>query len=218
MIEGLWYKNAVFYCLHVGTFMDANGDGVGDFEGLIRRLDYLAGLGVTALWLMPFQPTPNRDDGYDISDYYGVDPRFGSSGDFAELTQQARARGIRVIIDLVINHTSDRHPWFQQARRDPTSRFRDYYCWSPKRPPGANRGMVFPGVQKSTWTFDRGARAWYFHRFYDFQPDLNIQNPAVKEEIRKVMGYWLQLGVAGFRVDAVPFVLEEAPRGRGPAP
>jgi len=218
MIEGLWYKNAVFYCLHVGTFMDANGDGVGDFEGLIRRLDYLAGLGVTALWLMPFQPTPNRDDGYDISDYYGVDPRFGSSGDFAELTQQARARGIRVIIDLVINHTSDRHPWFQQARRDPTSRFRDYYCWSPKRPPGANRGMVFPGVQKSTWTFDREARAWYFHRFYDFQPDLNIQNPAVKEEIRKVMGYWLQLGVAGFRVDAVPFVLEEAPRGRGPAP
>lgn len=218
MIDDLWYKNAIFYCLHVGTFMDSDGDGIGDFQGLSRRLDYLSGLGVTALWLMPFQPTPNRDDGYDISDYYGVDPRFGTLGDFVELTQQARARGMRVIIDLVINHSSDQHPWFKEARRDPSSKFRDFYYWSKKKPPGANKGMVFPGVQKSTWSYDSEARAYYFHRFYKFQPDLNLQNPAVKEEIRKVMGYWLQLGVSGFRVDAVPFVIEEPPRGKGAAP
>lgn len=217
MIDDLWYKNAIFYCLHVGTFMDANGDGVGDFLGLTRRLDYLAGLGVTALWLMPFQPTPNRDDGYDVSDYYGVDPRFGSAGDFVELTHEARARGMRVIMDLVINHTSDQHPWFAAARRDARSPFRDYYCWEKKKPPGASQGMVFPGVQKSTWTYDREARAYYFHRFYAFQPDLNFDNPAVKEEIRKIMGYWLELGVSGFRVDAVPFVIEETPRTGRPA-
>lgn len=216
MIDDLWYKNAIFYCLNVGTFMDANGDGVGDFEGLMRRLDYLAGLGVTALWLMPFQPSPHRDNGYDIQDYYGVDPRYGTLGDFVEFTQQARARGIRVIIDLVINHTSDQHPWFQAGRRDPRSKYRDYYCWSQKRPAGANRGMVFPGVQKSTWTYDREARAYFYHRFYDFQPDLNIENAAVQEEIRKIMGCWLQLGVAGFRMDAVPFVIESTP-GKEPA-
>jgi maltose alpha-D-glucosyltransferase/alpha-amylase len=215
MIDDLWYKNAIFYCLHVGTFMDANGDGVGDFEGLMRRLDYLAGIGITALWLAPFHPTPDRDDGYDIQDYYGVDPRYGTLGDFVELTQQARVRGIRVIIDLVVNHTSDQHPWFQHARRDPKSRFRDFYCWSKKKPAGANRGMVFPGVQKSTWSWDREARAYYYHRFFKFQPDLNIENPAVQEEIRKIMGFWLQLGVSGFRVDAVPFVIESTP-GQGP--
>jgi maltose alpha-D-glucosyltransferase/alpha-amylase len=211
MIDDLWYKNAIFYCLNVGTFMDANGDGVGDFEGLMRRLDYLAGLGVTALWLMPFQPSPNRDDGYDMQDYYGVDPRYGTLGDFVEFTQQARARGIRIIIDLVINHTSDQHPWFRAARRDPQSKYHDYYCWSKKKPARADQGMVFPGVQKSTWTYDREARAYYYHRFYKFQPELNIENPAVQEEIRKIMGFWLQLGVSGFRVDAVPFIIETGP-------
>ena len=214
MIDDLWYKNAIFYCLNVGTFMDANGDGVGDFEGLMRRLDYLAGLGVTALWLMPFQLSPHRDDGYDTQDYYRVDPRYGTLGDFVEFTQHAHARGIRVIIDLVINHTSDRHPWFQAARRDPSSKYRDYYCWSKKKPAGAHRGMVFPGVQTSTWTYDREARAYYHHRFYEFQPDLNTENPAVQEEIRKIMGLWLQLGVSGFRVDAVPFIIETMP-GQG---
>ena len=218
MIDDLWYKNAVFYCLNVGTFMDANGDGVGDFEGLTRRLDYLSGLGVGAIWLMPFQRSPQRDDGYDISDYYGVDPRYGSSGDFVEFTQQARARGMRVIIDLVINHTSDQHPWFRAARSDPRSRFRDFYYWEKKKPAGANKGMVFPGPQKSIWSYDAEARAYYFHRFYRFQPDLNLQNPAVKEEVRKVMGYWLELGVSGFRLDAVPFLIEEPPRGRRKAP
>jgi maltose alpha-D-glucosyltransferase / alpha-amylase len=212
VIDDLWYKNAVFYCLDVGTFMDANGDGVGDFEGLLRRLDYLAGLGITALWLQPFQPSPNRDDGYDTADYYAVDPRHGSLGDFTEFTQQARQRGIRVIIDLVINHTSDKHPWFQAARRDERSRYRDYYYWSKKKPPGAGKGMVFPGVQKSTWSYDKLARAYYHHRFYAFQPDLNTENPAVQEEIRKIMGFWLQLGVSGFRVDAVPFIIETVPR------
>jgi maltose alpha-D-glucosyltransferase/alpha-amylase len=215
MIDDLWYKNAIFYHLHVGTFMDANGDGVGDFEGLMRRLDYLAGIGITAVWLAPFHPTPDRDDGYDVQDYYGVNPRYGTLGDFVEFTQQARIRGIRVIIDLVINHTSDQHPWFQQGRRDPRSKYRDYYCWSKKKPAGANRGMVFPGAQASTWSWDREARAYYYHRFYDFQPDLNFANPAVKEEIRKVMGFWLELGVSGFRLDAVPFIIESTP-GRGP--
>jgi maltose alpha-D-glucosyltransferase/alpha-amylase len=207
MINDLWYKNAVIYCLSVGTFMDANGDGIGDFQGLMRRLDYLHGLGITAIWLMPFQPSPCRDDGYDISDYYGVNSRHGTLGDFVEFTHGAEQRGIRVIMDLVVNHTSDRHPWFQEARSDPNSKYRDWYIWSDKKPPHANKGMVFPGVQKSTWSYDKKAHAWYFHRFYNFQPDLNTSNPHVQAEILKIMGFWIQLGVVGFRMDAVPFVI-----------
>jgi maltose alpha-D-glucosyltransferase / alpha-amylase len=207
MINDLWYKNAVIYCLSVGTFMDANGDGIGDFQGLMRRLDYLHGLGITAIWLMPFQPSPYRDDGYDISDYYGVHSRYGTLGDFVEFTHGAKQRGIRVIIDLVVNHTSDQHPWFQEARSDPNSKYRDWYIWSNKKPTHAKKGMVFPGVQKSTWSYDKEARAWYFHRFYDFQPDLNTSNPHVQAEILKIMGFWIQLGVSGFRMDAVPFVI-----------
>jgi maltose alpha-D-glucosyltransferase/alpha-amylase len=207
MIDDLWYKNAVVYCLSVGTYMDANGDGVGDFKGLLRRLDYLQGLGITTLWLMPFQPSPGKDDGYDIADYYGVDPRYGTLGDFVEFTHGCRQRGIRVIIDLVVNHTSDAHPWFRQARASKDSPYRDWYVWSDKKPANANKGMVFPGVQKSTWTHDKEAKAWYFHRFYDFQPDLNTSNPQVQAEILKVMGFWIQLGVSGFRMDAVPFVI-----------
>jgi maltose alpha-D-glucosyltransferase / alpha-amylase len=209
MINDLWYKNAVIYCLSVATFMDANGDGVGDFQGLVRRLDYLQGLGVTALWLMPFQPSPHRDGGYDITDYYGVDPRYGSLGDFVEFTHAAKQRGIRVLIDLVVNHTSDQHPWFKEARSDPESPYRDWYVWSKKKPPHATQGVVFPGVQKSTWSFDSKARAYYFHRFYEFQPDLDTENPAVQAEILKIMGFWIELGVDGFRVDAVPFVIAE---------
>ena len=207
MINDLWYKNAVIYCLSVGTFMDANGDGIGDFQGLMRRLDYLHGLGITAIWLMPFQPSPYRDDGYDISDYYGVNTRHGTLGDFVEFTHGAKQRGIRVIMDLVVNHTSDQHPWFQEARRDPDSKYRDWYVWSDKKPSHAKKGMVFPGVQKSTWSYDKEARAWYFHRFYDFQPDLNTSNPHVQAEILKIMGFWIQQGVVGFRMDAVPFVI-----------
>jgi maltose alpha-D-glucosyltransferase/alpha-amylase len=207
MIKDLWYKNAVIYCLSVATYLDATGDGIGDFQGLMRRLDYLHGLGVTAIWLMPFQASPGRDDGYDVSDYYAVNPAFGTLGDFVDFTHAAAQRGIRVIIDLVVNHTSNEHEWFQQARRDPHSKYRDWYVWSKKRPPRANKGMVFPGVQKATWSYDSVAKAWYFHRFFKFQPDLNTQNPAVAAEILKIMGFWIQLGVSGFRMDAVPFVI-----------
>ncbi len=213
MIEDLWYKNTVIYSLDVESFMDADGDGCGDFEGLTRRLDYLQALGVGAVWLAPFQPSPDRDDGYDVSDYYGVDPRYGSGGDFVEFMHQAEKRGIRVLMDLVVNHTSDAHPWFREARRDPESPRRDWYVWSKKRPANWNQGMVFPGVQESTWTRDPEAKAYYYHRFFDFQPDLNMDNPAVRTEVRRVMGYWLQLGVAGFRVDAVPFVIESTVPG-----
>ena len=207
MINDLWYKNAIVYCLSVGTYMDANGDGIGDFRGLERRLDYLHGLGVTAIWLMPFQTSPHRDDGYDIADYYSVDQRYGTLGDFVDFTHGAKQRGIRVLVDLVVNHTSDQHPWFKEARRDPHSKYRDWYVWSKKKPRGAKKGMVFPGVQKSTWTWDEQARAYYFHRFYEFQPDLNTSHPEVQAEILKIMGFWIQLGVCGFRMDAVPFVI-----------
>ena len=207
MINDLWYKNAVIYCLSVATYMDANGDGIGDFPGLMRRLDYLHGLGVTAIWLMPFQTSPCRDDGYDVSDYYNVDSRYGTLGDFVEFAHAAKQRGIRVIIDLVVNHTSNQHPWFKEARQDPKSKYRDWYVWAKKKPRNANQGMVFPGVQKSTWSYDSVARQWYFHRFYDFQPDLNTSNPHVQAEILKIMGFWIQQGVSGFRMDAVPFVI-----------
>jgi maltose alpha-D-glucosyltransferase/alpha-amylase len=207
MINDLWYKNGVIYCLSVASYMDADGDGVGDFQGLMRRLDYLHGLGITAIWLMPFQASPGRDDGYDVSDYYNVDSRYGTFGDFVEFAHAAKQRGIRVIIDLVVNHTSDQHPWFKDARRDPASKYRDWYVWSKKKPRNADKGVVFPGVQKSTWSYDPVARAWYFHRFYDFQPDLNTSNPDVLAEILKIMGFWIQQGVSGFRMDAVPFVI-----------
>ena len=162
---------------------------------------------MTAIWLMPFQPSPGRDDGYDVADYYGVNPRYGTLGDFVEFTQGCRQRGLRVLIDLVVNHTSDQHPWFQEARRDPKSKYRDWYVWSKKKPKNAASGVVFPGVQKTTWSYDDVAKAYYFHRFYDFQPDLNTANPEVQAEILKIMGFWLQLGVSGFRMDAVPFVI-----------
>jgi maltose alpha-D-glucosyltransferase/alpha-amylase len=209
MINDLWYKNAVIYSLSVETFMDSSGDGVGDFKGLMRRLDYLAGLGITAIWLMPFQTSPRKDDGYDVSDYYNVDPCYGTLGDFVEFTHGAKQRGIRVLIDLVVNHTSDQHPWFQEARSDTKSPYRGWYVWSKKKPGNAEQGMVFPGVQKTTWTYDDKAKAYYFHRFYDFQPDLNTANPHVRAEILKIMGFWIQLGVSGFRMDAVPFIIAE---------
>ncbi|CAO3422338.1 alpha-amylase family protein [Azospirillum doebereinerae] len=207
MIKDLWYKNAVIYNLSLATFMDSDGDGIGDFKGLQRRLDYLHGLGITCLWLGPFQTSPMKDDGYDVADYYSVDPRYGTLGDFVEFTHACKQRGIRVIIDLVVNHTSDQHPWFQAARKDPDSPYRDWYVWADRKPANADEGMVFPGVQKTTWTHDREAKAWYFHRFYKFQPDLNTSNPAVQAELLKIMGFWIQLGVSGFRMDAVPFII-----------
>jgi maltose alpha-D-glucosyltransferase/alpha-amylase len=213
MLQDLWYKNSVIYSLDLETFMDANADGIGDFEGLMRRLDYLHALGVDVIWLAPFHPSPNRDNGYDIADYYSVDGRHGSSGDFVEFMHEAHKRGMRVIIDLVVNHTSDQHRWFREARKDPESKYRSWYVWSKKRPADWNKGMVFPGVQKATWTRDPEAGEYYFHRFYEFQPDLNIDNPEVRAEIRRIMGFWLELGVAGFRVDAVPFIIESKTPG-----
>ena len=215
-IDDLWYKNAIIYCLDVEKYVDSNGDGIGDFGGLTRRLDYLAGLGVTCVWLQPFYPSPNRDNGYDVADYYGVHPKHGTLGEFVEFMNHAQQIGLRVIVDLVINHTSNRHPWFQSARKDPASAYRNWYVWSKTRPAEWNKGMVFPGVQKATWTRDPVADQYYFHRFYEFQPDLNTLNPAVQREMMRIMGFWLQLGVSGFRVDAVPFMIEQ--KGAGITP
>jgi trehalose synthase len=204
----LWWKTAVVYCLDVQTFMDWNGDGMGDLEGLTQRLDYLADLGVTCLWLMPFFPTTDRDDGYDITDYYGVDPRLGTHGDFVEVIRTARDRGMRVIIDLVLNHTSDKHPWFRSARRSERSPYRNYYVWRSDPPPDTSAEVVFPDKEDSLWQYDDAAGAWYFHRFYRTQPDLNITEPRVRDEMLKTMGFWLELGISGFRVDAVPFLID----------
>ena len=203
----LWWKTAVVYCLDVETYMDWNDDGFGDFEGLAHRLDHLAELGVTCIWLMPFQPTPDRDDGYDITDFTGVDPRLGSLGDVAEFTRTARDRGMRVIIDFVMNHTSDRHPWFKSARRSRTAPYRDFYVWRDE-PPKKQAQTVFPGEEDSVWELDERTGQYYLHSFYRHQPDLNIANPAVRDEIAKTIGYWLELGISGFRVDAVPFLIE----------
>jgi maltose alpha-D-glucosyltransferase/alpha-amylase len=203
-----WYQKAIIYCLDAETFQDSDGDGAGDFAGLTRRLDYLDRLGVDCLWLNPVHPSPGRDGGYDVTDYYNVHPRLGTLGDFAVFLQAADSRGIRVIIDLVVNHTSDEHPWFRSARSSPDSPYRDWYVWSGREPADRRQGIVFPGEQKETWTYDRTAGAWYYHRFYRFQPDLNITNPRVRDEIKKIASFWLQLGVAGFRMDAVPFLIE----------
>jgi maltose alpha-D-glucosyltransferase/alpha-amylase len=211
-----WYRQAVIYCVDVDSFADASGDGWGDFRGLRLRLPHLARLGVTCLWLNPIHPTPHRDDGYDVSDYYAVDPRLGTLGDFVELVHEAADHGIRIVIDLVVNHTSDQHPWFVAAKSDPQSPYRDFYVWSQDEPADRFQGMVFPGEQRETWSWCEEAGAWYYHRFYEFQPDLNWRNPEVRAEIQRVMGFWLQLGVAGFRVDAAPFVIELVEPGAEP--
>ena len=213
-----WYQEAIIYCVEVASYQDSDGDGRGDLRGLISRLDYLARLGVNCLWLNPIHPSPLRDNGYDVADFYGIDPRLGSLGDFAELSRRAHERGIKIVLDLVVNHTSDEHPWFTSARSSPDSPYRDWYVWSADEPPNKHQGTVFPGEQTETWTFDEQASAWYFHRFYDFQPDLNWSNPDVRAEIAKVMGFWLQLGVSGFRIDAAPFVIEDVSPGVDPGP
>ena len=212
----LWWKNAIVYCLDVETFMDGDGDGCGDFTGLIQQLDYLAGLGVTCIWLMPFYPTPNRDDGYDVTDYLAVDPRLGTLGDFVEFVRLAGDRGLRVIVDLVVNHTSDQHPWFQAARTSRDSPFRDYYVWRDEKPREAPDEVAFPGEETSIWQHDRRAGAYYLHRFYRYQPDLNLANASVRDEIAKIMGFWLQLGVSGFRVDALPALVQIENRSEAP--
>ncbi|WP_448073751.1 alpha-amylase family protein [Georgenia yuyongxinii] len=205
----LWWKNAVIYCLDIETFFDSDGDGIGDIDGVAERIDYLAELGVTCLWLMPFYPTPDRDDGYDVTDYYGVDRRLGNHGDVVELIRTAKDRGMRVIADLLINHTSDQHPWFKQARRSKDNPYRDYYVWRSDTPPDTSGQVVFPDKEDSIWAKDDTTGEWYLHHFYSHQPDLNIANPKVRDEIMKAIGFWLELGVSGFRVDAVPFFLSD---------
>jgi trehalose synthase len=207
----LWWKNGIIYCLDVETFLDTDGDGTGDFAGLTDRVDYLDSIGVTCIWLMPFYPSPNRDDGYDITDYYSVDPSLGSLGDLVAFIRTAKDRGMRVIVDLVVNHTSDQHPWFRSARRSKDSPYRDWYVWAEEEPAQPHAENVFPDAEDSVWTKDAKTGEWYLHHFYSHQPDLNIGNPAVREEIAKIAGFWLQLGIDGFRVDAVPFLLETEP-------
>lgn len=207
-LEKIWYKNAVIYTLDVEVFKDSDGDGIGDFRGLTEKLGFIDSLGVDAIWLAPFQPTPNKDDGYDVADYYAVDPRLGTMADFNSFIAAAKQKNLRVIMDLVLNHTSDKHPWFQQARNSPSSPFRSWYVWSKDKPKNFDKGMVFPGVQESIWSFDSTAGEYYYHRFYKFQPDLNSQNPEVQKEIRKVIQFWLEAGIAGFRLDGVPFFIE----------
>ncbi|KNC18382.1 trehalose synthase [Arthrobacter sp. RIT-PI-e] len=203
----LWWKTAVFYNLNVETFLDWDDDGVGDLEGLGQRLDYLEELGVTCIWLAPFYPSPRKDNGYDIADYFGVNERNGHLGDFVEMVRTAHDRGMRVIIDLVVNHTSVDHPWFRQARSSRDNRYRDFYVWRDEKPEDG-RASMFPDVEDGVWFHDEEAGQYYEHSFYRHQPDLNTANPAVREEIAKVIGFWLQLGIDGFRVDAVPFLIE----------
>jgi maltose alpha-D-glucosyltransferase/alpha-amylase len=204
----VWWKNAIVYCLSVQTFLDADGDGRGDLPGLTERLDYLDGIGITCVWLMPFYPSPGRDDGYDITDFYGVDGRLGTPGDFAEFIRTASDRGIRVIVDLVMNHTSDEHPWFRSARADRESPYRGFYVWLDERPAEKPGDIVFPDTETSNWGWDEQAGQYYLHRFHSFQPDLNVADPEVRDEMAQVVGYWLDQGLCGFRVDAVPFMLE----------
>jgi glycosidase len=187
----LWWKNAVVYCLDVESFLDDDGDGCGDLTGLCERTDYLAGLGVSCLWLMPFYPSAQRDDGYDITDYFGVDPRLGTHGDLVELVRTARDRGLRVIADLVPNHTSVEHPWFQAAREGRENPYHEFYVWVDEKPEEKPGDVVFPDQESSNWAYDRKARRWYLHRFYSHQPDLNVANPEVRDEIAQVAGFWL---------------------------
>ena len=206
--DPLWYKDALIYELHVRAFNDSNGDGIGDFPGLLEKLGYLEDLGVTAIWLLPFYPSPLKDDGYDIADYTGVNPAYGTLQDFKNLLEQAQRRNLRVITELVINHTSDQHPWFQEARSSRDNPRRDWYVWSDTddRYPGVR--VIFKDTELSNWAWDPVSKSYYWHRFFSHQPDLNYDNPAVREEMWKVLEFWRDLGVDGFRVDAVPYLVE----------
>ncbi|MBU1820645.1 MAG: alpha-amylase family protein [Bacteroidetes bacterium] len=207
-MEDIWYKDAIFYAMDVESFQDSNGDGSGDFKGLIQRLDYLSDLGVTCLWLLPFYATPNRDNGYDVKDYYTIDPRLGSLEDFSEFVAAAQERNIRVIVDLVIHHTSNEHPWFQAGSADTTSKFHKYYIWQEEKPAEEEKENIFPGEEDSVWSYEKRAGAFYHHMFYSFMPDLNVANPEVQKEILSIIEFWLAFGIDGFRVDAATHLLE----------
>ncbi|HEY5867447.1 MAG TPA: alpha-amylase family glycosyl hydrolase, partial [Candidatus Tectomicrobia bacterium] len=205
--DPLWYKDAVIYELHVRAFCDSNGDGIGDFQGLIQKLPYLRDLGVTALWLLPFYPSPLRDDGYDIADYRNVHPDYGTLHDFKVFVQKAHAYGLKVITELVVNHTSDQHPWFQAARRArPGSHKRSYYVWSDTDTKYDRTRVIFLDTEKSNWAWDPVAGSYYWHRFFSHQPDLNYANPQVLKAIFRTMRFWLDIGVDGLRLDAVPYL------------
>ena len=207
-VDDLWYKDAIVYELHVKAFQDGDGDGVGDFRGLTGRLDYLQDLGVDCVWLLPFYPSPLRDDGYDISDYCNVLPLYGTMADFEAFLGEAHRRGIRVITDLVVNHTSDQHAWFQEARRDPASPKRAYYVWSPDDRKHRDARIIFVDTEKSNWAWDPEAGAYYWHRFFSHQPDLNYDNPEVEQAMLDAMRFWLDKRLDGFRCDAVPYLFE----------
>jgi maltose alpha-D-glucosyltransferase / alpha-amylase len=204
----LWYRKAIFYELYVRAFNDSNGDGHGDLKGAAQKLDYLQHLGIDCIWLMPLYPSPLKDDGYDISDYYNIHTQYGTLEDFKELLDEAHKRGIRVILDLVLNHTSDQHPWFQTARADRNSPYRDYYVWSDTDDKFKDARIIFLDTEKSNWTWDEQAGQYFWHRFYSSQPDLNYDNPRVREEVQNIISFWLELGVDGFRADAVPYLFE----------
>jgi maltose alpha-D-glucosyltransferase/alpha-amylase len=200
--ETTWFNNAVIYGVNLSTFQDGDGDGIGDLTGLISRLDYLADLGVDCLWLLPFYPSPRRDNGYDVSNYYDIDPRYGTLDDFRDLVTEANDRGIRIIIDLVVHHTSDKHPWFQAACADRGSQYRDYYIWSDTLPKVQTEESFFPEVESGVWRFEPISKSYYHHGFYHFQPDLNFANERVQDEVLRIVDFWLSFGVAGFRLDA----------------
>jgi maltose alpha-D-glucosyltransferase/alpha-amylase len=206
--DDLWYKDAIFYELHVKAFYDSNGDGMGDFRGLTEKLDYLQDLGVDCIWLLPYYPSPLRDDGYDISDYYGIHPDYGTLKDFRAFLKAAHHRHMRVIADLVINHTSDQHQWFQAARSDPHSPYRDYYVWSDTPNKYQDARIIFTDTERSNWTWDEQAGKFFWHRFFSHQPDLNFDNPRVQRSMLRAMSHWLDMGLDGFRADAVPYLFE----------
>ena len=206
--DPLWYKDAVFYQLHVKSFADSNGDGIGDFPGLTARLDHVSSLGVDCLWLQPMYPSPFKDDGYDISDYTNIHPSYGTLQDFERFLDQAHSRGLRVIIELVLNHTSDQHAWFAEARSSRDNPRRDWYVWSDTDDKYRGVRIIFIDTELSNWAWDPVSKSYYWHRFFSHQPDLNYDNPDVREEVWKVMKFWLDLGVDGFRVDAVPYLVE----------
>jgi maltose alpha-D-glucosyltransferase/alpha-amylase len=206
--DALWYKDAIIYQVHVRTFHDSNGDGIGDFPGLVQKLDYLQELKINAIWLMPFFPSPLRDDGYDIADYHSVHPSYGTLEDFRELLDAAHERGIRVIIEMVLNHTSDQHPWFQEARSSRNNPRRDWYVWSDTDERYKGTRIIFIDTEASNWAWDPISKSFYWHRFFSHQPDLNYDNPAVREQMWEVMKFWLDMGVDGFRLDAIPYLVE----------
>ncbi len=208
MSDPLWYKDAIIYELPVKAFFDADADGIGDFPGLTQKLDYLQDLGVTALWLLPMYPSPFKDDGYDISDYLDIHKEYGTLKDFQTFLDEAHRRGLRVITELVINHTSDQHPWFQEARRNPASPYGDYYVWSETDKQYAGARIIFTDTEKSNWAWDPEAKLYYWHRFFSHQPDLNYDNPKVRQEVLTIMKFWMDKGVDGLRVDAVPYLIE----------